>query len=262
MYGLTTGLDYQFTVAALSVNGPGLWHVPQPTFYTCVGPSQAKAPYRITSTSDSITIGWDPPSDNGGCQILGYAVFVDDGAGGDFTEVNQVEDPQVRNLPGLSQLTITSPFSAGDVGTSYRIYVETFNINSSTASQIATIILGDVPLTPQNAPTKDQAGSLTSQLLVKIDELATEEMQGLPIESYCLEIDRELTENFEVVLGCESQVNQMNLDFTIKSSLVKGNVYAFRYKAKNAYGWSGYSPTAKLLVATEPAKPKSAPEFV
>ena len=86
-------------------------------------------------------------------------------------------------------------------------------------------------------------------------------MQGLPIESYCLEIDRQLTNNFEAVLGCESQLDQMNLDFTVKS-LTKGNLYAFRYKARSAYGWGDYSPTALLLVATEPAKPKNAPTFI
>lgn len=80
---------------------------------------------------------------------------MDDGAGGSFTEVNEVDDPQVRNLPGLSQLTITAPFTAGNLyGTDYRIYVETFNIDSSTASEIATITLGDVPSVPANPPTK------------------------------------------------------------------------------------------------------------
>lgn len=80
---------------------------------------------------------------------------MDDGANGAFTEVNQDNDPLVRNLPGLNQLEITSPFTAGNLfGTSYRIYIEVFNVDSSTASEIATITLGDVPLAPANAPTK------------------------------------------------------------------------------------------------------------
>ena len=61
----------------------------------------------------------------------------------------------MRNLPGLAQLTITTPFTGGIYGTDYRIYVETFNIDSSTASEIATITLADVPLAPSSVPTKD-----------------------------------------------------------------------------------------------------------
>ena len=53
----------------------------------------------------------------------------------------------------------------------------------------------------------------------------------------------------------------MNLDFTV-TSLTKGNSYGLRYKAKNVYGWGEYSDVAILLVATEPAKPKSAPTFI
>ena len=177
VYGLTTGREYQFSVAAISINGDGEWYDPPETFFACIAPSQIDAPLRETSTVDSITINWTSLEQNSGCEILGYAVFVDDGAGGAFTEVNQANDPQVRNLPGLSKLEITSPFTAGDLfGTDYRIYVETFNIDSSTASKIATITLGDVSLAPQNAPTKDQSGSTTTQLLVRIKELSTDEM--------------------------------------------------------------------------------------
>jgi hypothetical protein len=73
-------------------------------------------------------------------------------------------------------------------------------------------------------------------------------MQGKPIISYCLEIDRAVNNNFEEVLGCEFQPNQMNLDFTVKS-LTKGQLYGFRSRAKNEYGWGPYSPTSLLLVA-------------
>ena len=87
------GQDYQFTVAALSVNGEGNWHDPPVQFYSCVAPSQMQSPQRVTSTVDSITISWTTPDYNGGCQILSYAVFVDDGASGSFSEVNTDNDP-------------------------------------------------------------------------------------------------------------------------------------------------------------------------
>lgn len=176
--------------------------------------------------------------------------------------MNQVDDPDVRNLPGLSQLTITTPFVGGLLyGTDYRIYVETFNVDSSTASEIATITLADIPLSPSTVPAKEQSKSTTTSLFVSIEALTTEEKQGLPILSYCLEIDRNLNNNYESILGCEFQQEYMNLDFLIKS-LTNGNSYGFRYKAKNAYGWGSYSDPAILLVATEPAKPRKAPTFI
>jgi len=38
-------------------------------------------------------------------------------------------------------------------------------------------------------------------------------------------------------------------------NLTKGKTYGFRYRAKNAYGWSQYSPVSRLLVAVVPDKP-------
>ena len=67
VYGLTTGKDYQFSVAAISINGIGEWLDPPETFYACTAPSQAEAPTRVTSTVDSITISWATPQENGGC---------------------------------------------------------------------------------------------------------------------------------------------------------------------------------------------------
>jgi hypothetical protein len=88
---------------------------------------------------------------------LGYAVFVDDGNQGDFTEVNQDLDPLVRDDPGRHELTITSPFTdPSAVGLTFRIKVLCYNIEGSTFSDIASIILADVPTAPQNLPRKIQ----------------------------------------------------------------------------------------------------------
>lgn len=133
------------------------------------------APTRLTSTEDSITIAWTPPASNGGCTVTGYAVFVDDGSDGLFSEVNEEDDSNVRNIPGLSQLHITSPFTSAAAGTDYRIYVEVFNDAGSHSSEIATITLGDVPNPPQDVPRKVQAQSTLTSLYVEFDELAVED---------------------------------------------------------------------------------------
>ena len=66
-------------------------------------PQTFNRPYRITADTSApyITIGWQAPSSDGGCPILGYSVHVDDGAGGPFVEANVDNDVAVRDLPSL-----------------------------------------------------------------------------------------------------------------------------------------------------------------
>jgi hypothetical protein len=40
-----------------------------------------------------MTVSWSDPSDDGGCPITGFAVYVDDGNLGSFSEVNVANDP-------------------------------------------------------------------------------------------------------------------------------------------------------------------------
>lgn len=92
-----TGRAYQFSVVAHNFNGVG---TPSSSFsyYSCILPTGFVAPTRRTSTATSIEIEWKPPTDDGGCSITGYAIFMDDGLGaGNFAEVNTVNDLNFRN---------------------------------------------------------------------------------------------------------------------------------------------------------------------
>jgi hypothetical protein len=60
------------------------------------------APTKLSTTTTTIAINWNEPTSNGGCQILGYAVYVDDGDNGDFIEANMDLDNTVRDKPSLS----------------------------------------------------------------------------------------------------------------------------------------------------------------
>ena len=116
--GLIPGREYKATVTAYNLNGAGQTSA-EFSFYSCGLPSLMSAPTRITSDLLTMTVGWSAPLVTGGCQIIGYAVYMDDGTGtSTFAEVNAINDAAVRNRPGLSQLQITT-FSSGDEGTSY-----------------------------------------------------------------------------------------------------------------------------------------------
>jgi hypothetical protein len=96
---------------------------------------------------------------------------------------------------------------------------------------------------------KIQSLSTTSSLALEFDMLPKASLNGLPVLSYSLEIDFDLSSNFLSLIG--ESVNQLGLTY-IESNLIQSKIYAFRYRAKNAYGWSQYSPVSYLLVAEEP----------
>lgn len=119
------------------------------------------APFKISTTTTSITLGWFAPGDDGGCAISGYAVFMDDGAGGSIiNEVNAVNDPAIRSIPTLRSATITV-FPALTSGNTFRFIVTAFNLEGSTNSLITSILYAGVPSTPASAPTN--VVSLTDQ---------------------------------------------------------------------------------------------------
>jgi len=101
--GLTPGREYKFSVVAYDSNGPGAASAVY-SFYSCVPPSGLAAPTRSSSTKTTMTVDWESPTSNGGCDLTGFAVFMDDGAGGSFTEVNSASDPAVRDIPSLRSL--------------------------------------------------------------------------------------------------------------------------------------------------------------
>ena len=165
----------------------------------------------------------------------------------------------VRNNPGLHSLEITSPFSdQSSVGLEFRIKVNCYNVEGSTYSDTASIILAEIADAPTNPVRKVQSLSSTTSLAVEFDELAPEQLNGLPVLSYSLEIDYDLTGDFEPLIG--SSENQLGLTYTV-SGLTKSSTYGFRYRSRNLYGWSEYSPISYLLVATEPGR-AARPTFI
>jgi len=110
------------------------------TFNACLPPSSLHAPYRIDSTTSSITLGWIPPLDDGGCPVSGYAVFRDQGdEGTPSIEVNSNDDSDVRGIPTLSKLLVTN-LPASKEGEFVRFSVRAFNregqVDSATYAAI------------------------------------------------------------------------------------------------------------------------------
>lgn len=90
-----------------------------------------------TTPTPKITVQWTDPTSSGGCEILGYVVYVDDGANGDFVEANEDDDPLVRDRPSLRQLEISR---LSTIGATYRIKV----VAQGPAGEVTSPVLGVV----------------------------------------------------------------------------------------------------------------------
>jgi hypothetical protein len=71
----------------------------------CLAPNHIESVRYLSSTKTSINVGWKTPTYTGGCPLLSYSLFVNDGLGGSvFTEVNPV---QINNKPYLNSYDVT-----------------------------------------------------------------------------------------------------------------------------------------------------------
>ena len=72
--GLETSSIYYFTVQALNYNGAG-----EPSdvaqFIICKSPTQFAAPTMQAVTRTTMTIAWDAPLSDGGCEIYSYSLY-------------------------------------------------------------------------------------------------------------------------------------------------------------------------------------------
>ena len=116
-------------------------------FYACDVPTMQSRPRKLSTTKNSISIGWNEPLDNGGCQIEGYSVFIDDGRNGNFQEANFLNDTTVRLNPSLSSLTITK-IDPTTLGSTYRIYVNAYNYAGTSRSPILGVVFAALPQQP------------------------------------------------------------------------------------------------------------------
>jgi len=123
----------------------------------CLAPSNIGSPYYLTSTTTSITVGWSAPTYNGGCPIISYTLYRNDGAGGTTTTV--VDAATIQNKPYLSQHAVTG---LSPTGNTFKFKIEAENEIGSVVSEEVSIVLASVPDAPSAAPTQDLTATTES----------------------------------------------------------------------------------------------------
>lgn len=138
--------SYRFYLKAINFNGEGpASNIVELT--PCTSPFNLARPSIESVSSSTITISWLPPVSDGGCMITGYKIYLDNGAGGAFTEVDAAN---VSNKPFLNTYDID--MTTKTVGNTYRIFIEAENSVSIVASDLVAVLLASVPDQP-SAPT-------------------------------------------------------------------------------------------------------------
>lgn len=81
---IITGRGYRFRIAARAFNG--LAEASDiVTYHACAPPSAPLVPKLQSVSSTQTTLNWTEPTSNGGCPILGYKLYLDDGVTGNPT---------------------------------------------------------------------------------------------------------------------------------------------------------------------------------
>ena len=253
---LNTGSLYKFKISAYNFNGEGPVSNELVT-YACVAPSKMSAPTRVSSTQTSINIEWEQPKDNGGCSIQGYAVFRNDGNDGQITtEVNTNMDTNIRDRPSLNSMSVTY-FPPASVGSVFAFQVKVFNLVGSSLSFTSSYLLATIPSSPESGPVNDLTVVTSSNIRVSFSPLTTvAQTGGSTVLSYNLQVD-DGAGNFTNVQGLQKD----SLALSARINATKGVTYAFRYRAKNVYGWGDFSPLTFVLAADKPSQPQK-PSFI
>jgi len=268
---LVTGSIYDFKVSAINFNGEGAQSTTALRTYSCQAPSGVASPVRVDSSSSTsaVTLSWAIPTSTGGCPITGYALFRNEpdlaiATNGTevYVEVNSANDANIRNKPQLLQTTVTN-YLASSVGKEFKYVVEAFNVIGGTQGNFSTYILATAPAVPTASPVYVAAMTSSTQITVQLPALVGDvQTGGAEILSYALQMSNNTapaTAYFVDVVG--TAADSMGLQHTVYN-VEKGNSYAFRYRARNQYGWStGWSPVTYAVAADPPAVP-DAPTLV
>lgn len=246
------GHNYLFRVKASFRNGLTAYSATSLPVYACSPPSYLLAPLLNNVNKDQITLEWSQPRQGGACPLLGYQLYMNNGAGGDtFTEIDSAA---VKDKPALA---LHSTTSATTLGATYRFKLKAYNVVGSTYSESVGYVIADLPTAPASAPATDP--SITNQTKLKVDSTAVPSDGGSPILTYSLEIDDGKGGPFTVAYG--DPVASLSLSFTTELLISRGLLYKVRSRAKNIIGWSSYSPTGYIRAAVRPNAPP-APAFV
>ena len=249
-----TGKTYTFKVQAVNFNGAGA--ASDPMEYTiCTAPAVLDPPRLAAVTRTTMTLSWTPPLSGGGCRVLSYSLFMDDGAGGVFSPLDPDE---VNDKPTLREHVVTSFTSddaADDTSKTYRFTLQASNVIGSVESREVAFVLAAVPDQPTSSPTLDLAATSTSRVGVNYASFTTAGTDGgSPVLSYELQMYDYPSSAWATVRGGKGAFT-LATSHTQEEGIERGKAYMFRYRAWNINGAGEFSDVSHLVAASRPVRP-------
>ena len=255
--GLETGERYIFSVQAYQYNGYTN-ESSEVIIYACASPTLLGPPSLVSSNNTQINLKWQAPDYFGGCSINGYALFMDDGQGGSFSDI---DTSTIQNDSSILSHSV-STFPNNSKGNTFIFKLEVYTNGGQATSSEVGYLLASIPNDPTSAPQSTEIGIITSDSLsymyIKITVQEVTANGGSNITSYSIEADDGAGGVFTALYG--DIVDSLSLTYTM-TNVTKGVTYRLRYRVKNAIGWTNYSPVAYVTAKTVPEAP-SAPVFV
>lgn len=224
------------------------------TFYACSAPSGLATPLYVNSYKDTktIRISWNYPADNGGCTILGFRMFRNDGTPNSdilTTEVTSL----VKNDPSILIHTIDLSVD-GVIGNIYKFKIRAINIMGTVDSNAISVALASLPNKPLSVPVSIKSGTNQYQLTAQIAIFDSTMNGGSPILNYDIQYDDGLRGTYKSVITLSPIIS-------ISREIIRGRQYRLRYRALNFNGWGELSEIGYIKAATTPSIPP-APVFV
>ena len=142
--------------------------------------------------------------------------------------------------------------AATPIGSFFKFRVIAFNLQGAVISiESAALPMANIPGIPLTGPHSDALETNGNQIKVVYDPVADD--GGSPLLSYELQIGSLLLNDFVEVVG--GSPYSLQTYFTVTQGILKGETYAFRYRAINAIGFGPWSAISKLDAATVPIPP-------
>jgi hypothetical protein len=268
--GLTISQVYQYRYQARNVFGWSADFSDPASIATMTEPDPVDASsVTVTAVGTNVEVQWTAPASNGS-PITAYEVlFADTNAATNFVALSTycvADDSAVLADAGctfpMSEFWASNTASPVNMAAGDPI---TLKIRASNAAGtgnfggvvVSSLVVMTVPEPPANPPTRDEAGTSSSQITVEMPEVSTGQESGYAsISSYNLEWNQGAGTVFYELSGGTTE----SLTRQILTTLVTaGQSYTFRYRVKNLFGFStSYSPEASILAADKPDAPTAA----